>query len=76
MGESVTNVVKLYPPTMADDADAVLEWAKGCYESLLIIGWDHNNELFVRSTKTLKHEQVLWLIEAFKQKLVSGDYSD
>lgn len=70
-----TNVVKLYPPTMADEPDAVLEWAKGNYSELLLLGYDEDGALFVRSTSTLQCKDVLWLIECFKQKLLNGDYA-
>lgn len=60
----------------ADDPDAILEQAKDDYESLLILGWGKDGYLDVRSTTNLKANELLWLIEVFKCKLINGDYSE
>lgn len=69
-------VVKIYPPGAAKDPDAVLEQAAGEYESVLIIGWDKEGMLSVRSTTDLNGRDGLWMIEQFKLSLLGGDYSD
>lgn len=68
-------VVKLYPKNAAKDADNVLEQAIGQYSEVLIIGWDKNGDFDARATLGLKDgADCLWLIEAFKFKLMNGDY--
>jgi hypothetical protein len=68
-------VVKFYPANAADDIDNVLEQSIGEFNQAVIIGWDKNGYLDVRSDTTLTGSDVLWLIEVFKQKLLNGDYS-
>lgn len=70
----MSNVIKIYPAGSAKDPDAVLDQASGNYGSVLVIGWDREGSLDVRSSTNLDHKEILWLIEVFKQKLVSGDY--
>jgi hypothetical protein len=68
-------VVKFYPANAADDIDNVLEQSIGEFNQAVIIGWDKNGYLDVRSDTNLSGSDVLWLIEVFKQKLLNGDYS-
>lgn len=68
-------VVKFYPANAADDIDNVLEQSIGEFKQAVIIGWDKDGYLDVRSCTTLSGSDVLWLIEAFKQKLLNGDYN-
>ena len=70
----MSNVVKIYPAGSAKDPDAVLEQAVGNYGSVLLVGWDQEGRLDVRSSTNLDHKEILWLIEVFKQKLVVGDF--
>lgn len=68
-------VVKLYPKNAAKDADNVLEQAIGQYSEVLIIGWDKNGGFDARATLGLKDgADCLWLVEAFKFKLMNGDF--
>jgi hypothetical protein len=60
----------------AQDPDKVLEKAIGAYDSVLVIGWDKDGVLDVRASLNLEQKDCLWLIEAFKRKMLSGDYSD
>lgn len=55
-------------------ADEVLKKAKGCYSDALIIGYDKDGALDVRSSSCLDHKDCLFLIELFKHKLLTGDY--
>lgn len=72
----MTDVVKLYPKGAAKVADNVLEQAIGNYTDVLIIGWDKDGNLDARATLGLVNGgDMLWLIEAFKMKLLRGDYS-
>jgi len=68
------DIVKIYPAGSAKDPDAVLEQAVGEYGAVLIIGWDKAGSLDVRSSTNLNHKDILWLMEVFKNKLLSGDY--
>lgn len=70
MGE----VLKLYPPGSAKNPDAVLEQAIGKYESVLLIGYDHEGRMDIRSSTNLDCKGILWLIESFKKKMLNGDY--
>ena len=72
----MSDVVKFYPADAAKEADNVLEQAHGAYDQVLILGWDKNGDLDARATLGLKNgADVLWLMETFKHKLLSGDFS-
>lgn len=68
-------IVKFHPKNAAKDPDYVLEQAIGQYKNMLIIGWDKNDMLDVRSDTELKTSDILYLIEKFKHKLIRGDYA-
>lgn len=68
-------VIKFYPANAADEIDNVLERSVGQFNQAVIIGWDKDGYLDVRSCTSLNGSDVLWLIEVFKQKLLNGDYS-
>lgn len=73
----MSEVIKFYPKGAAKDADNVLEQAIGVYSEVLIIGWDKNEVMDIRATLGLKDGgDLLWLIEMFKFKLLSGEYAD
>jgi hypothetical protein len=73
----VSNVEKLYPANAAEIADNVLEQAVGAYDTVLIIGWNKEGVLEARATTDLADgAECMWLIESFKAKLMSGDFSD
>ena len=55
-------------------ADKVLDESKGNYTSLLILGWDNDGYLDVRSTNNLDQKDCLWLAQKFTSKLLNGDY--
>ena len=72
----MADVVKFYPQNAAENPDNVLEQAIGDYSEVLILGWDKDGNLDARATLGLKDGgDVLWLIEAFKHKLMSGDFT-
>ena len=56
-------------------ADDVLEKAKDNYGSVIVIGWDKEGFLDVRSTNNLDQKDCLWLVKMFSHKLLSGDYA-
>lgn len=67
-------IVKIYPPGSAKNPDSVLEQAVGEYESVLVIGYDKDGCLDVRSSTNLECKDLLWLIDMFKMKMLRGDY--
>jgi len=69
------NVTKLYPRDAADDPDNVLEQAIGEYKSVFIIGWDKDDCMDSRASTNITQEDILWIIERFKHKMLNGDYS-
>ena len=68
------NIVKFYKKDAAENPDAVLEQAIGVYESLVIIGWDKDNKMDVRSTLNLTQGEIHYLLSIFQHKLLNGDY--
>lgn len=60
----------------AEDPDTVLEAAKGQYQDVLIIGYNQDGDIDARSSLGLSHDNVNWIIDSFKAKLLNGDYCD
>ena len=58
----------------AYNPDYVLEQAVGEFESMIIIGFDHDGEHDVRASLNVDGKLALWLVEVFKNKLLNGDY--
>jgi hypothetical protein len=69
----MSNVIKLRP---ALEPDEVLERAKGDFESVIVLGYDHNGDLDVRASLNIDHANVLWIIETFKLRLLGEAYHD
>lgn len=67
-------VVQSILPAMS--ADPVLENAIGQYQSVVVIGYDPEGELQAAASLNLRGHEILWLVEAFKQKLLSGEFSE
>ena len=57
------------------DANTVLEKAKDNYTSVLVVGWDKEGYLDVRSTNNLDQKDCLYLAQMFSNKLLNGDYA-
>ena len=57
------------------EPDTVLEKAKENYTSVLVIGWDKEGYLDVRSTNNLDQKDCLYLVQMFAHKLLDGDYA-
>ena len=58
-----------------NEPDDLLESVKGELDAVLVIGWDKDGELFAASSKNLEDGgEMLWLIEQFKNNLLSGVY--
>jgi len=69
-------IVKFIPKDAAQNPDFVLEQSIGNYESVVIIGWDKQENLHVRASNNLSNPDVLWLISLFSHKLLNGDYCE
>ncbi|WP_341232389.1 hypothetical protein [uncultured Methylophaga sp.] len=69
MGE----VIKL---NAALDPDVVLEEAKGQYQNVFIIGYDHDGLLDIRASLDFDCKSVVFAFEQFKFNLMNGDYTD
>jgi hypothetical protein len=67
------NVVASILPAMS--ADPVLENAIGKYQSVVVIGYDPEGQLQAAASLNLRSHEILWLIESFKHKLLSGEFS-
>ena len=70
------SVVRLADIRPALAPDKVLSEAAGQFESVFVIGHDHNGELDARASLNLTYAQILFLIETFKFKLLNGEYSE
>ena len=57
------------------DANTILDKAKDNYTSVLVIGWDKEGYLDVRSTNNLDQKDCLYLAQMFSNKLLNGDYA-
>ena len=58
------------------DPDHVLDCAKGEYQSVVVIGFDHEGELDARASTNLTCAQINWIIDTFKLQLLDGYYHD
>lgn len=73
----MADVVKFYPADAAKDPDNVLEQSVGQLQDVLILGYDKDGSLYAASSDGLADGgALLWLLETFRQKLVSGDLSE
>ena len=57
-------------------ADPVLEQAVGKYQSVVVIGYDKDGELKAAASLNLRGHEILWLIESFKNKLLTGEFAE
>lgn len=63
----MSNIVKFTGITTVDiPPDTVLEGAMGKLESVLVVGWDHEGDLYVASTSS-KPSEAAWLMENAKK---------
>ena len=67
------NVVPLFNPELT--ADEVLDKAKGELTEAVVIGYDANGELDVRSTN-MTAGSVAFMCQVFLKRLYNGDYRD
>jgi len=71
-----TEVVKFYPADAAKNPDNVLEQAIGVYEGCIILGWDKQGYLAVRSSTNLTKEMINLILDLFKFRMLAGAYDD
>jgi hypothetical protein len=57
------------------EPNKVLDEAKDNYTSLVVIGWDKEGFLDVRSTNNLDQKDCVYLSNLFTHKILSGDYA-
>lgn len=69
------NIIKFRPRDYIDKPDNLLDEAKGNYKTLVLIGWNAEDEFDARATVSDGGE-LLWLIESFKTKLMNGDFGE
>lgn len=72
----MSEVVKFYPANAAKNPDAVLEQAVGVYDQVFVIGYDKHGGLDVRASLNFQMRDVFFAMEAFRHKVLSGDYGD
>lgn len=70
------NIVKLYPKNAANNPDNVLELVVGEYESVFVLGYNKEGALDARGTTNLTLRDILWMLEVFKARMMSGCFSE
>lgn len=56
------------------DANTVLEKAKDNYTSVIVVGWDNDGYLDVRSTNNLDQKDCVYISSLLVHKILGGDY--
>ena len=72
----MSEVVKFYPKDAAKNPDAVLEQAAGVYDQVFVIGYDKDGTLDVRASLNFPMRHIFFAIDAFKFKVLNGDYGE
>ena len=67
------DILKFRPRDYINNPDAILEEAKGEFESVLLIGWNKDGSFDARGS-IADGPNLLWLVEAFKTQLMNGDF--
>lgn len=68
-------VVKFYPADAAKNPDNVLEQAVGVYDQVFTIGYNKDGILEVRASTNFQVREIFFALDAFKFKVLNGDYS-
>jgi hypothetical protein len=55
--------------------DEMLKEAAGNFKSAIIIGYDNDGYLSVNTTGNIKCRDILWMIEEYKIRLLSCEFS-
>ena len=72
----MSEVIKFYPANAAKSPDPVLEQAIGVYDQVFVIGYDKDGALEVRASLNFKMRDIFFAMDAFKFKVLNGDYGD
>ena len=70
----MSEIVKFYPKDAAKNPDAVLEQAVGVYDQVFVIGYDKDGDLEVRASLNFLVREIFFAMDAFKHKVLNGDY--
>jgi hypothetical protein len=70
----MNNIVKFYPKDAAKNPDNVLEQAVGIYDQVLVIGYNKDGGLDVRSSLNFLIKDIFFAIDEFKFKVLNGEY--
>lgn len=66
-------IVKSILPALS--ADSVLEKAVGQFQSVVICGYNDDGVFQARASRNLRSHEILWLLETFKHKLITGEFA-
>lgn len=75
VGAEVSNVVDFRPENYIDNPDAILKKATGELKTVLLIGYDADGNFYARSS-ICDGGELLWLVETFRHKLLSGEFQE
>lgn len=69
-------ILKFHPRNATDNPDHVLKQAEGEYKDVLIIGWNKDGSLDVRTSEGMRGADLVWAIDLFKHELLNGGYNE
>ncbi len=68
------NVVSIMGKEYLVKPDDVLEQSKGRCEAVLVIGYTEDDKMYINSTANLLQKDTLWLIESYKNMMITGEF--
>ena len=68
------NIVNIVPNNAS--ADEIFDDCKGEFKEVLILGWDHDNLMKVKSSSSLDVKDIIYMCEIFKQVLLTSGYEN
>jgi len=73
----MSKVTKMYPKNAADNPDYVLEQAVGEYSAVMLLGYDKQKKLELRTSTNMNRKEMLWIMERVKAIIISlGEEND
>ena len=69
----MSNVINIVPNQAT--SDEILDNCKGEYKQILVLGWDEEDMLKAKSSSTLDVKEIVYMMEIFKQALLSTGYT-
>lgn len=73
----MSKVTKMYPKNAADNPDNVLEQAVGEYSAVMLLGYDKQKKLELRTSTNMNRKEMLWIMERVKAIIISlGEEND